>query len=117
VEGSEGDTGTGVPANPLTAGSGSVIGLRVPEGVDLGDPKQVHALLQERLAESPTDWKDVARLAALYPEPLDEATRLRLVNELVRGRRGLVLKVFQVTLDATLVDDLLLGVKLLHVLL
>ncbi len=104
----ENEGGTQAPIRPETVGGGSVIGLRVPEGVDLSDPEQVYALLQKRLAAVPTDWSDVARLAALYPEPLDETTRQRLVNELVSGRRGLVLKVFQVAQDPTLVEDLLL---------
>lgn len=104
----EDEGGAAAPIRPEAVGSGSIIGLRVPEGVDLSDAEQVYALLQKRLAAVPTDWSDVARLAALYPEPLDPATRERLVNELVTGRRGLVLKVFQVAQDPTLVEDLLL---------
>ena len=96
-----------VPARPAQEGTGSLIGLRVPEGMDLSDPEQVHALLVERLTEAPTDWKEVARLVALYHEPLDAEMRARLLRELVNGRRGLVLGVFQASHDGTLVTDLL----------
>lgn len=93
-------------ARPASTG-GSAIGLRVPEGVDLRDPEQVRALLRDRLATTPTNWKDVARLVGLLHEPLDAETRERLLTELTTGRRGLVLKVFQEAQDATLVPDLL----------
>ncbi|MDA1194725.1 MAG: HEAT repeat domain-containing protein [Planctomycetota bacterium] len=101
-----GVTPTGPPPAQLPDGSGSLVGVRRPSGIDLSDPAVREQELRRMLAAEPVDWQEVARIVGLMAEPIPAALRPVLLNELVSGRRNQVMFVYAQLRDASFIEDL-----------
>ena len=100
----EGDGKGGTLRGP--DGGGSLVGVRLPEGIDLSDPAVRDTELRKLMAGYPIDWQSVAKIVALMTESVPAELKPIILNELKSGSRNQVMFVFAELRDASFIDDL-----------
>ena len=87
---------------------GSLVGARVPHGIDLSDPEVREKELERLVRKKPIDWKAVTAILRAHPEPLTELVRDAMLAAIqTAGHRRPVLEAFAALNDGSLVKDLM----------
>lgn len=110
LDGAQAGAGMSATDDPtvLRAGRGGIPnGLREPTGEDLSDPKVVRELLRSQLADANPRWDYVAKLLAVYREPLEADVKAVLLASLEHGNAAGALQAFRELHDGSVVADLL----------
>lgn len=110
------DAGTGQPGDgemdPSLTADGkapkpdSLIGARLPSGIDWSDPAVRVRELTRILGTQPIEWRQAAKIVALMTERIPDELRPAILWELSNGKRNQVMHLFSALRDPTFVEDL-----------
>ncbi len=104
----DGDPETGPHLPRGATGRGALRpGMRDPHGLDLSDPQQAADYLSELLSTEPLNWKEINRVLGVMTEPLSDASRAILLQQLLHGQRNQAVQAFGKLQDGSLTEDLL----------